>query len=176
MVLHEEANRLPLVAREVEAAMNLVEHARADFGVTVKVHAVVGIRSRRDFSDVVEECRPPHERAAHRLSHDLLRVSPHVLVLAPGLSGPPDSGTILTIPPGGPTAGGMPLAMVGSLCLMVNSVWGFPYTLPIGPLSPSQIRIAGQPLVRIGDMIPSGPGILSIVGPPASPLIMDSSG
>jgi hypothetical protein len=51
------------------------------------------------------------------------------VVLSPGLSGPPDSGTITVIPPGGPTTGGQPLAMVGSICMMTNSVWGFPYVI-----------------------------------------------
>ncbi len=98
------------------------------------------------------------------------------VVLSPGLSGPPDSGTITVIPPGGPTTGGQPLAMVGSICMMTNSVWGFPYTLPIGPLSSSQARISGQPLVRVGDSIPSGPGVMTILGPPAAPFITDNTG
>lgn len=97
------------------------------------------------------------------------------VVISPGLSGPPDSGTITIIPPGGPTANGQPLAMVGSVCIMINSVWGFPYPLPIGPLSPSQVRINGQPLVRVGDNIPSGPGVLTILGPPAAPFVTDST-
>ncbi len=98
------------------------------------------------------------------------------VVVSPGLSGPPDSGTITIIPPGGPTSNGMPLAMVGSTCAMINSVWGFPYVLPIGPLSPSLVKINGQPLVRIGDNIPSGPGVMTILGPPAAPFITDSTG
>jgi hypothetical protein len=97
-------------------------------------------------------------------------------MVSPGLSGPPDTGTITIIPPGGPTAGGMPLAMPGSTCIMINSVWGFPYPLPIGPLTPSQATISGQPLVRIGDSIPSGPGIMTILGPPAAPYINDTTG
>jgi hypothetical protein len=92
------------------------------------------------------------------------------------VAGPPDSGTIIFVSPGGPTAGGMPLAMTGALCLMVNSVSGVPYPLPIGPLSPSQARAGGQPLVRIGDAIPSGPGVLTILGPPAAPFINDGTG
>lgn len=98
------------------------------------------------------------------------------VVVSPGLSGPPDSGTITLILPGGPTANGMPLAMVGSVCTMINSVWGFPYVLPIGPLSPSQARVNGQPLVRVGDAIPSGPGVLTVLGPPAAPFVTDSTG
>ena len=96
--------------------------------------------------------------------------------LAPGAAGPPDTGTITLIPPGGPTANGMPLAMCGSTCLMVNSLSGVPYPLPIGPLSPSQVKINGQPLVRVGDAIPSGPGVLTILGPPGAPFISDTTG
>lgn len=95
------------------------------------------------------------------------------VIVSPGLAGPPDSGTITSITPGGPTAGGMPLAMVGSICTMVNTVSGIPYMLPIGPLSPSQVKVSGQPLVRIGDAFPSGPGVLTILGPPAAPYITD---
>ncbi|MCI0489358.1 MAG: hypothetical protein L0229_22425 [Blastocatellia bacterium] len=97
------------------------------------------------------------------------------MVVTPGMAGPPDSGTITMIPPGGPTSGGMPLAMTGSLCTMINSVSGVPYPLPIGPLSPSQARINGQPLVRVGDAIPSGPGVMTILGPPAAPFITDAT-
>ena len=98
------------------------------------------------------------------------------VVLSPGAAGPPDTGVITTIPPGGPTAGGMPLALPGSICNMINSVSGVPYVLPIGPLTPSQVRSNNQPLVRIGDAIPSGPGIMTILGPPASPSLNDMTG
>jgi hypothetical protein len=97
------------------------------------------------------------------------------VLLTPGAAGPPDSGTLIVVPPGGPTAGGMPLAMVGSICLMINSLSGIPYPLPIGPLSPSQATVSGQPLVRMGDMIQSGPGLLTIIGPPAMPTLMDGT-
>ena len=97
------------------------------------------------------------------------------VVVSPGMAGAPDSGTITFIPPGGPTANGMPLAMVNSLCTMINSVTGAPYPLPIGPLSPSQVRINGQPLVRCGDAIPSGPGVMTILGPAAAPFMTDST-
>lgn len=98
------------------------------------------------------------------------------VVLSPGMVGIPDSGTLTIIPPGGPTVGGMPLAMTGSICTMINSFSGVPYTLPIGPLSPSQVRINGQPLIRMGDAIPSGPGVLTILGPSAAPFILDNTG
>jgi hypothetical protein len=96
-------------------------------------------------------------------------------MLAPGLSGPPDTGTVIFVPPGGPTADGQPLAVAGSLCLMINSVWGFPYPMPIGP-STSQVLAAGQTLIRVGDMISAGPGVMTILGPPAAPNVIDSTG
>jgi hypothetical protein len=70
----------------------------------------------------------------------------------------------------------MPLAVPGSICNMINSLSGVPYVLPIGPLTPSQARSNSQPLVRIGDAIPSGPGIMTILGPPASPTLNDMTG
>jgi hypothetical protein len=98
------------------------------------------------------------------------------VVVSPGMAGPPDTGTIIMIPPGGPAAGGQPLAFTGALCLMINSVSGIPYPLPIGPLSTSQARMAGQSLVRVGDNIPSGPGVMTILGPPAAPYVTDGTG
>jgi len=95
------------------------------------------------------------------------------VMVSPGASGPPDMGTIVGIFQPFVTAGGMPLATSGSLCLMINSVWGFPYTLVIGPLGSSGVSVAGQPLVRMGDFIPSPPGILTILGPPAAPFVTD---
>lgn len=95
------------------------------------------------------------------------------VVLTPGMTPAPDTGVIVMVPPGGPSVGGMPLAMTGSICLMTNSVTGAPYPMPIGPLAPSGVRISGRPLVRLGDAIPSGPGVLTIVGPPAAPFVVD---
>jgi hypothetical protein len=94
------------------------------------------------------------------------------VVVTPGASGAPDTGTIIAVLPPFIT-GGMPLAMSGSICLMINSVWGFPYPLVIGPLGSTGVSVGGQPLVRVGDMIPSPPGILTILGPPAAPYIDD---
>jgi hypothetical protein len=68
----------------------------------------------------------------------------------------------------------MPLATAGSMCLMINSVWGFPYPLVIGPLASTGVQVAGCALVRMGDNIPSPPGILTVVGPPAAPFVTDS--
>ena len=96
------------------------------------------------------------------------------VVLNPGVAGPPDSGVITTIMQSFVTASGLPLAVVGSLCQMVNSVSGAPYPLPIGPGGGSaSVTVSGQALVRVGDQIPSGPGILTIIGPPAAPFITD---
>jgi hypothetical protein len=95
------------------------------------------------------------------------------VVLSPGAAGPPDSGFISVITQTVATASGMPLATVGSICQMVNSVSGVPYPLPIGQGGSGAVKVAGMPLVRLGDMIPSGPGVLSILGPPAAPFVND---
>src|SRR5262245_62550954 len=96
-------------------------------------------------------------------------------MLTPGAAGPPDSGVILTILQTFVIAGGMPLATTGSLCQLVNSVSGAPYMLPIGQGGSSGVTANGQALVRLGDQIPSGPGVLMILGPPAAPYISDTS-
>lgn len=95
------------------------------------------------------------------------------VVVTPGASGPPDTGTIVGIFQATVTAGGMPLATAGSMCLMINSVWGFPYPVVIGPLASTGVSITGQALVRIGDNIPSPPGVLTVLGPPAAPFVND---
>ncbi len=95
------------------------------------------------------------------------------VMITPGASGPPDTGTIITVLPPFITAGGMPLATAGSVCLMINSVWGFPYPLVIGPLASSGVMVGGRALVRMGDNIPTPPGIMTILGPPAAPFIND---
>lgn len=96
------------------------------------------------------------------------------VLLSPGAAGPPDSGVILTIMQSNLTASGMPLATVGSLCQMINSVSGAPYMLPIGQGGSSGVKVSGQALVRLGDVIPSGPGIMTILGPPAAPFVSDT--
>ncbi len=98
-----------------------------------------------------------------------------MVMVSPGASGPPDTGSILVILPPFITANGMPLATAGSICLMVNSVWGFPYPLVIGQLASSGVKVSGRALVRMGDNIPSPPGILTVLGPPAAPFVMDQS-
>lgn len=96
------------------------------------------------------------------------------VLLTPGAAGPPDSGVITTVLQTDATASGMPLATVGSLCQMINSVSGAPYPLPIGQGGSAGVMLAGQALVRLGDQIPSGPGVLAILGPPAAPFITDT--
>ena len=95
------------------------------------------------------------------------------VMLAPGAAGPPDMGTILVILPPFITANGLPLATTGSICQMINSLSGVPYPLPIGPLASSGVTISGRRLVRLGDRIPTPPGVLTILGPPAAPFVMD---
>jgi len=97
------------------------------------------------------------------------------VMLSPGAAGPPDSGVITTITQSTATAGGQPLATVGSQCQMVNSVSGAPYVLPIGSPASSGVKVDGQALVRVGDAIPSGPGVLTILGPPAAPWVTDGN-
>jgi hypothetical protein len=96
-------------------------------------------------------------------------------MVSPGAAGPPDMGTILVVLPPFITANGMPLATTGSICLMVNSVFGVPYPLVIGPLGSTGVTVAGRGLVRMLDNIPSPPGILTILGPPAAPFVIDQS-
>jgi hypothetical protein len=98
-----------------------------------------------------------------------------MVMVSPGASGPPDTGTIIVVLPPFITANGMPLATTGSLCMMVNSVWGFPYPLVIGPLASTGVSTSGKALVRLGDNIPSPPGILTILGPPAAPFMTDKA-
>lgn len=96
------------------------------------------------------------------------------MIVSPGAAGPPDSGVVTTIMQATLTSGGLPLAVTGSLCSMVNSVSGAPYMLPIGSVGASTgLTIDGQALVRVGDQIPSGSGIMTIIGPPAAPFVTD---
>ena len=97
------------------------------------------------------------------------------VMVSPGAAGPPDTGTLITVLPPFVLAAGMPLATSGSICLMVNSVSGVPYPLVIGPLGSSGVRVAGKALVRMGDLIPSPPGVLTVIGPPAAPFVTDQS-
>lgn len=96
------------------------------------------------------------------------------VLLTPGAAGPPDSGVIMAVLPPFATANGLPLATAGSLCAMVNSVSGIPYVLPIGPLASTGVSVAGRALVRVGDVVPTPPGVLTVLGPPAVPFITDT--
>jgi len=99
-----------------------------------------------------------------------------VVIVTPGAAGPPDSGAIIAIPQTTVTAGGLPVAVAGSICQMVNSLSGAPYPLTIGSTGASTgVTIDGAALVRMGDQIPSGSGVLMIVGPPAAPYAIDTS-
>ena len=98
------------------------------------------------------------------------------VVLSPGAAGPPDSGVIVAVLQTAVTANGQPLATSGSICQMINSLSGVPYPLPIGPGGSTGITVQGQALVRLGDQIPSGPGVLAILGPPAAPFVSDGNG
>lgn len=97
------------------------------------------------------------------------------VMLTPGAAGAPDMGVITVIPQATLTVGGMPVAVAGSICMMVNSVSGAPYPLPIGNLGSTGVTIGGQAAVRVGDMIPSGSGILAVLGPPAGTYAVDSN-
>lgn len=97
------------------------------------------------------------------------------VLLSPGLAGAPDSGVISVITQTAATIGGLPLATVGSLCQMINSVSGAPYVLPIGVGGSSGAGVSGQALVRVGDQIPSGPGLLTVLGPPAATYVIDTN-
>jgi hypothetical protein len=96
-----------------------------------------------------------------------------MVVLAPGATGAPDTGTITAIFPPVITANGLPLATTGSLCTMVNSLSGVPYPLVIGPIASSGVTVGGRGLVRMGDRLPTPPGILTILGPPVAPFVSD---
>lgn len=95
------------------------------------------------------------------------------VIMTPGAAGPPDSGTIVAVLPPFITANGMPLATSGSICLMVNSLSGIPYPLVIGPIASSGVKVSGRALVRMGDRIPTPPGIMTILGPPIAPFVND---
>ncbi len=96
-----------------------------------------------------------------------------IVIITPGATGVPDTGTIIAIFPPFIKANGMPLATTGSLCQMINSLTGVPYPLVIGPLASSGVTVGGRALVRMGDRIATPPGILVVAGPPAAPFIID---
>ena len=95
------------------------------------------------------------------------------VVITPGAAGPPDSGFITAVFPPFITANGLPLATSGSLCTMVNSLSGIPYPLVLGAPASAGVTVAGRSLIRMGDRVPSPPGVMTILGPPAAPFIID---
>jgi uncharacterized Zn-binding protein involved in type VI secretion len=97
------------------------------------------------------------------------------VMLTPGAAGPPDMGVIMVIPQATLTMGGQPVAVTGSICLMTNTVSGAPYPLPIGSLGSSGVSIGGRKAVRLGDQIPTPPGIMAILGPPAGTYAIDGN-
>jgi hypothetical protein len=97
------------------------------------------------------------------------------VMVVPGVTLVPDIGVIVGVLNTTVVAGVLPLATAGTICVMVNSLTGIPYPLVIGPLGSLGVSIAGAPLVRLGDMIPSPPGVLAILGPPAAGFLLDSS-
>jgi hypothetical protein len=56
---------------------------------------------------------------------------------------------------------------------MINSLTGIPYPLPIGPIASGGVTVGGRALVRMLDRIPTPPGILTVLGPPAAPFVID---
>jgi hypothetical protein len=98
-----------------------------------------------------------------------------MVMVTPGATSVPDTGVVVGVLQSTATLGGLPLATAGTICVMVNSLTGVPYPLIIGPLASTGASIAGMGLVRIGDMIPSPPGVLAILGPPAAPFVTDGN-
>ena len=97
------------------------------------------------------------------------------VILTPGAAGPPDTGTITAVLPPFVMANGMPLAMAGAtVCLMVNSLSGIPYPMMIGTPGSSGVSVAGRGLLRMGDRVPTPPGVMLIVGPPATTAVLDN--
>jgi len=96
------------------------------------------------------------------------------VILSPGAAGPPDSGVVVAVTQTTVTAGGLPLAVVGqTICSMINSVSGAPY--PATPVAGGSVSVtlSGQGLIRVGDILPAGSGLMTILGPPAAPWITD---
>lgn len=96
-----------------------------------------------------------------------------MVMVTPGATLAPDLGAVVGILQVNATAGGLPLATAGSICVMINSLTGIPYPLMIGSPASTGVIVSGMPLVRLLDQIPSPPGLLSILGPPVAPYVVD---
>lgn len=97
------------------------------------------------------------------------------VMVSPGAAGPPDTGVVASVTQTTVTAGGLPLAVAGqTICSMVNSVSGAPYPLVVGPGGSASVSVSGMGLIRVGDMLPAGPGVMTFLGPPAAPWITDT--
>ena len=57
---------------------------------------------------------------------------------------------------------------------MARKVSGVPYPLPITSGGSKSVTVNGQALLRMGDVIPAGPGMLTLLGPPAAPFVTDT--
>jgi uncharacterized Zn-binding protein involved in type VI secretion len=97
------------------------------------------------------------------------------VIVSPGLAGPPDSGVITVIPQATLMVNGLPLAVSGSIAQMVNSLSGAPYPLTLSAGGSSGVSVDGQALLRLGDQIPAGSGIATLLGPPAAPFVSDTN-
>jgi hypothetical protein len=99
------------------------------------------------------------------------------VMVTPGVAGPPDQGIIVAVTQSTLIANGLPLATAGStICSMVNSVSGVPYPLSVGAAGTSTgVTVDGQGLLRVGDLVPSGSGVLVVLGPPAAPFVIDGN-
>ncbi len=95
------------------------------------------------------------------------------VILVPGATILPDLGKIQSILPPFITANGNLLATSGSICEMINTLTGIHYPLIIGTPASGGVTVGGKTLVRMFDRIPTYPGILTILGPPAVPFIID---
>lgn len=96
-----------------------------------------------------------------------------MVMVTPGATLAPDLGAVVGILQVNATAGGLPLATAGSICVMINSLTGIPYPLMIGSPASTGVIVSGMPVVRLLDQIPSPPGLLSILGPPVAPYVVD---
>jgi hypothetical protein len=59
---------------------------------------------------------------------------------------------------------------------MVNSLTGVPYPLMVGPVGASTgVLVGGRGLLRMGDRVPTPPGVLLVIGPPATTAFTDTA-